>query len=280
MTKQRVSLVLPAYNEATHLRLSLDSIMAQTVQPYEVIVVDNNSTDETAAIAHGYPGVRVIQEPRQGKQFARNCGFDAARGDIIGRIDADTVLPPDWIANVQAMMERSGADAITGKGYFYDAAFSRVAAVLQPFGYQHVQRLISGTYTLWGSNMAMRRAVWRDVGIKCSMSHEIDEDIDLTLRMQTAGHTIAYEPGLSVGASLRRGQIGFMDAARYLSSWPKNYQENQRPRQAFAITVLTLATIIVTAPMTMIVSMRQRLGGGSRIVPGSKFSTRPDPTDI
>ncbi|HEX7964030.1 MAG TPA: glycosyltransferase family A protein, partial [Candidatus Saccharimonadales bacterium] len=97
MKRQSVSIVIPAYNEERHLAACLEAIRAQSEPPLEVVVVDNNSTDRTAEIARRYPFVRVVHEERQGIVFARGAGFDAARGDIIARIDADIVLPAGWI---------------------------------------------------------------------------------------------------------------------------------------------------------------------------------------
>src|SRR5688572_27451257 len=88
-----VSIVIPAYNEEGQLALCLEAIARQTVKPVEVIVVDNNSTDGTVEVAGRYPFVTVLHEWRQGVVHARDCGFDAAKGDIIGRIDAETVMP-------------------------------------------------------------------------------------------------------------------------------------------------------------------------------------------
>ena len=99
--RNRVSIVIPAYNEERYLPACLDAIAAQTIKPFEVIVVDNNSSDSTAKIAAQYPFVRVVNEPRRGIGFARNAGFNAAAGDIIGRIDADTHVPASWVAKVQ-----------------------------------------------------------------------------------------------------------------------------------------------------------------------------------
>src|SRR5688500_17107775 len=94
--KLRASVVIPVYNEADSLDLCLSAIAAQTTQPFEVIVVDNNSTDTTAEIAASYPFVRLVYESRQGVVHARNTGFNLAQGDIIARIDADTVIESGW----------------------------------------------------------------------------------------------------------------------------------------------------------------------------------------
>src|SRR6266496_1315708 len=97
-----VSIVIPVYNEAPILERCLRAIETQTMAPLEVVVVDNNSTDNSAAIARSFKGVRVITEKRQGMVYARTKGFDAARGDVLGRIDADTQISPNWVERVAA----------------------------------------------------------------------------------------------------------------------------------------------------------------------------------
>ncbi|HPG37472.1 MAG TPA: glycosyltransferase family A protein, partial [Candidatus Saccharibacteria bacterium] len=93
----RISVVIPVYNEAAALPACLEALAGQTAPPFEVLVVDNNSTDDSVLVAARYPFVTVLHEKRQGVLHARSLGFTAARGDIIGRIDADTEVAPDWI---------------------------------------------------------------------------------------------------------------------------------------------------------------------------------------
>lgn len=96
-----ISLVIPAYNETKYLGKLLASVSGQNFYDYEIIVVDNNSTDDTAKIAEQF-GAKVIKENRQGVAFARQAGFARAQGDIIATTDADTVLPSDWLAKIAA----------------------------------------------------------------------------------------------------------------------------------------------------------------------------------
>ncbi|HEY5667999.1 MAG TPA: glycosyltransferase family A protein, partial [Candidatus Saccharimonadales bacterium] len=119
-TRQSVSIVIPAYNEERHLRACLQAIAKQTIQPLEVIVVDNNSTDRTAQVAREFPFVRVVSEHRQGRVFARNAGFGAAKGEILGRIDADIILPSTWVEHLQAFYANPlhARSAWSGMGYF------------------------------------------------------------------------------------------------------------------------------------------------------------------
>src|SRR6266567_2953645 len=92
----RISVVIPVYNEEKYLGKCLDSLMRQNVKADEIIVVDNNSTDNSVAIAKKYP-IRVVFEKTQGMIPARNHGFNEARYEIIARTDADTILPVNWI---------------------------------------------------------------------------------------------------------------------------------------------------------------------------------------
>src|SRR5438132_12112385 len=96
-----LSLVIPVYNDERYLKACLDAIAMQTVSPDEVIVVDNNCDDGSMQLASEYPFVKIVKEKIQGKVYARNAGFNAAKGDIIGRIDTDTVLPQYWVKYVK-----------------------------------------------------------------------------------------------------------------------------------------------------------------------------------
>lgn len=112
----QLSVVVPAYNEELWLGRCLDSLAQQeTSYPFEVLVVDNNSTDGTAAIAAGYEGVRVVHESRQGLVPARQAGQAAAVGAVVAHTDADSVLPPDWVERIgRAFEERPGLVLVSG----------------------------------------------------------------------------------------------------------------------------------------------------------------------
>src|SRR5437868_5512986 len=115
-----VSIVIPVYNEADRLADCLEAIARQTVRPLEVIVVDNNSTDNTLEVAERYSFVTLLNEPKQGVVHARNTGFNAVTADIIGRIDADTILPADWVAQIEKIMLNKGISAVSGSPHYYD----------------------------------------------------------------------------------------------------------------------------------------------------------------
>lgn len=199
--KRKLSLVIPAYNEAGYLGACLDSIAVQTVMPDEVIVVDNNSTDETAAIARSYPFVKLIREKRQGLRFTRNTGLDAATGDILGRIDADTRLEPEWVATAREAFGE-GAQALTGPCYYHDMPFVKTG-----FSMDKLCRAVlykKNEPVLYGSNMLLTRRIWQDVRGEVCMDGEFFEDCDMTIHLQSHGYSVTYNDDLVVGVSARR----------------------------------------------------------------------------
>jgi hypothetical protein len=109
------SVVVPAYKEAKNLPLTLASLLNQEFKDFELIVVDNGSTDKTTAIAKDL-GARVIGEDRRGIAHARQAGFLSSKGGIIVTTDADTVVPPDWLSRiVKKFREDTNLVAIGGR---------------------------------------------------------------------------------------------------------------------------------------------------------------------
>jgi glycosyltransferase involved in cell wall biosynthesis len=94
MTRPLVSVVVPAYNAERYLRETLESALAQDWHPFEVIVVDDGSTDRTAEIAESYDGVRCIRRANGGAAAARNTGLEQAHGELVANLDSDDLLPP------------------------------------------------------------------------------------------------------------------------------------------------------------------------------------------
>lgn len=218
-----LSIIIPAYNEEHHLLACLEAIAAQVEPPDEVIVVDNNSTDSTAQIAKNFPFVTYLNEPKHGIVFGRNRGFDAAAGDIIGRIDADTLLPTDWTVKVKRFYAEPGhtETAWTSSAYFYNVRGRRF------FGWAHYalifrfNRLLMGSYVLWGSNMAMPRPLWNKIKPTLCTRLDIHEDIDLAIHLKRAGHRVVYQTSNKVGVELRRVRANRHQLWANLQWWPR-----------------------------------------------------------
>jgi len=118
-----ISAVITTYNRSEMLAKALEAVLSQETGGvrYEVVVVDNNSTDDTRAtvealIAKGHSNLRYVFEPKQGIAHGRNAGIAAARGDIIAFTDDDNVVTPNWIATIKrSFAENPDVDFIGGK---------------------------------------------------------------------------------------------------------------------------------------------------------------------
>src|SRR5919202_6340196 len=106
MPRELVSVVIPCYNQAQFLARAVESALAQTHPPLDVIVVDDGSTDDTLQVARGYP-VRVISQRRQGVCAAVNNGVAACSGDFFLRLDADDELEPTYVEETLAALRGS-----------------------------------------------------------------------------------------------------------------------------------------------------------------------------
>lgn len=217
-----LSIVIPAYNEEDHILACLKAIAAQTIPPDEVIVVDNNSTDRTVARAREFTFVTIVRESTQGVVFARNRGFNAAKGDIIGRIDADTVLPPDWVEYVHDFYSTNPMTLLTGGCYFYDLHWPKFFGWVQGQIAFRMNRIILGHYISWGSNMAIPAAMWRNIRSELCARTDIHEDIDLSIHLRRHGYTVTYREGLKVGIDSRTAnQHNRAQQLEYMEMWPQ-----------------------------------------------------------
>jgi glycosyltransferase involved in cell wall biosynthesis len=226
----RVSIVIPAHNEERHLWACLEAIAAQTQAVYEVIVVDNNSTDQTRQIAASFPFVTVVHEAKQGIVYARNTGFDAATGDIIGRIDADIVLPTDWVAHIQAFYADEGhaQTAWSGGAQFYNVRLPRLVGFAYGLFAFHMNKILVGHYALWGSNMAVTRAQWQAVRSHVCHRTDIHEDLDLAMHLSDRGYRIRYERKVKASAELRRVYSDRHTLWKYLEWWPRTLKSHNK----------------------------------------------------
>ena len=159
-----VSIVIPAWNEQERIEACLTNATRQTVAPHEVLVVDNRSTDATPRIVedfirdHPDSPVRLLhQDAEQGLIPTRNYGLDHATGDVLGRVDADCMLKPDWVEVVSGIFtEDPEAMGATGPVVYYDMPAKRVGLRGDDTVRRHTYRADGGQVLLFGSNMALR----------------------------------------------------------------------------------------------------------------------------
>jgi glycosyltransferase involved in cell wall biosynthesis len=210
VTGQRatLSVVIPARNEEKLLAACLRALRDQSDAVDEIIVVDNDSTDSTAALARSHAGVVVVTEPRHGITYARNTGFDAANATLIARIDADTIVTPGWARAIRgAFATDPGLAGLTGPAGFTrlshgDRIVGRVAYGL--FRAVHEVMIGSGP-VMYGHNMALSREAWARIrDVVTTGDGTISEDLDVTLALLHSGERIAFEPEMLVTIGAER----------------------------------------------------------------------------
>jgi len=200
----RISVVIPARNDADMLARCLETLAAQRVRPWEIVVVDNGSSDATARVARD-GGARVVWEPVAGIPRASSTGYDAARGDVIARVDADSLCPPSWLARIEEHFTDPHVDLLTGTGRFYGS--TPLVHALGEHLYLGGMYLFVTPYLghppVFGSNFAMRRSVWEQISPEVHRAAtDIHDDLDLSLHVKP-WMTVRYDPDLVVGISAR-----------------------------------------------------------------------------
>src|SRR5581483_9075806 len=108
-----VSVVVPAHNEEKNVAQTIEALLAQNYPNFEIIVVNNASTDKTSEIVSKFP-VKLVHEPRKGLLWARERGRVEASGEIIANIDADCLPDENWIHTAVAHFDSHEVSAVTG----------------------------------------------------------------------------------------------------------------------------------------------------------------------
>jgi len=203
--QESVSVVIPVRDDAEALDACLQALAGQTVRPLEVVVVDNGSTDDTARVAARH-GARVVVEPRPGIPAAAAAGYDAAVGDVIARLDADSVPGPRWVERIATRMaDEPDLDALSGTGRFTDLhpVPGALATAVYLGAYYVLGHLALGHPPLWGSSMAVRRSVWHEVrDAVARRDAEVHDDLDLAFALGPE-RRIVVDRHLRVGVSAR-----------------------------------------------------------------------------
>jgi len=223
----KITIVIPVYNEQEFLTDCLDSIKNQIIQPSEVIVVDNNSSDQSLKIVKRYPKVKVIHENRQGIFHARTLGFDQAKGDLLVRIDADTILPTNYIQTVIKIFNDQNFDAVTGSIAYYDCLWPELSYKIDGLIRSNLARLLNKSMFLYGSNMVIRKDAYLKVKPELHADHCFHEDIDLALHCQKNKLIIGYDASLLALISSRRFSVSLKDFYIYIRATPKTYLAHQ-----------------------------------------------------
>ena len=234
-SRPTVGIVIPAYNEEATIRACVTAAVGQTVPADEIIVVDNKSTDHTPAILREliaeFPEAPITvlrQEKAQGIIPTRDMGFNAVTSDIIGRIDSDTLLEPDWVEQVQNVFMNPEVHAATGPVIYYDMPLRRYMARADDTARKAMFRLATSYAFLFGTNMALRREAWEEIRDEVCLDEQdlMHEDIDLSVHLFDHGLKAVYASQMVAGMSARRLDSTPRDFYDYVQRFERTYRHH------------------------------------------------------
>jgi len=199
----KVSVVVCSYNGGRTLRQCLESLLQLDYADYEIIVVDDGSTDNTAAILADFPTVRVIKQPNQGLSVSRNQGLYAAQGDIVAYTDSDCYVDRDWLTHLvgqleQARLKDCRVAGVGGPNLSPDDGATTAVVAAAPGQPMHVLESDQVAEHIPGCNMAF----WREPLLQMNgfdpRYHAAGDDVDICWRLQQAGYWLTFAPAAFV----------------------------------------------------------------------------------
>jgi glycosyltransferase involved in cell wall biosynthesis len=199
------SVIIPVRNAPGHIRRCLDALMEQTYprDRFEIIVVDNGSTDKTPQVIAAYPVQRLVETSMASPYPARNRGIRHAQGAIIALLDADCTPVADWLERGVAPLVAGTADMVGGNVVFTFSEHNTVAEQLDSIMHLNVQDSIERVQACPTANLFVRAALFRELGGFPARVRS-GGDMAWTGRASRAGYTLRYEPAAKVYKPARR----------------------------------------------------------------------------
>lgn len=192
----RFSVIVPVYNRVDEINDLLESLSAQTCRDFEVIIVEDGSTEPCGDLVRSFAGkvdVRYFYKPNEGRSIARNYGIDRSSGDYLVFFDSDCVIPRDYFAILSAELDRQPLDCFGGP----DAAHESFTPVQKAISFAMTSFLTTGgirggkvqmeKFVPRSFNMGYTRKVYDTVG---GFREMFSEDIDMSTRIRQAGFSI------------------------------------------------------------------------------------------
>ncbi|HEX5273428.1 MAG TPA: glycosyltransferase, partial [Gemmataceae bacterium] len=206
----RVSVVVCTYNGGSTLDQCLRSLRDIDYPNYEVIVVDDGSTDATPTILERFPEVRAIRQPNMGLSVARNVGLREATGEVVAYTDSDCFADADWLTHLVYQLERSGAAAIGGPNLTPEDGRLAACVAASPGQPTHVLESDQVAEHVPGCNMAFRRDALLAINGFDPQYRKAGDDVDVCWRLQQAGHWITFAPGAFVWHHRRQNPRAYL----------------------------------------------------------------------
>lgn len=192
MCAYTVSIVVPAYNAGETIGPLLDSLLNLDYPEYEIIIVNDGSTDRTKEIVERYP-VRLINQPNRGASAARDAGFRVASGEIVAYVDSDVTVTRDWLRELVPAFSDPTVAAATGQTIFLRndtiASWLRSLDIARRNAHRKTYTRLAN-----GPNSAFRRTVLEEVGGFDPRWYHA-EDTEVSYKIGLRGYRIQYVPG-------------------------------------------------------------------------------------
>ena len=256
----RFSVIVPTYNSENIIRRCLDALEQQTIprHDYEIVIVDDGSTDATLQILEHYPDVRVVCIEHGGPSAARNSGARAAAGDVIAFTDSDCAPAPDWLEQITRPFRVKSVVGV--KGVYRSKQKEPVARFVQleyQYKYERMARLPRVDFIDTYSAAYRRDIFLQNGGFDTSFTVPSVEDQELSFRLEQKGYRLAFNPQAAVyhihDRSLgeywkRKFGIGYWKA--YMLRWlpQKTFSDSHTsPSQRWQIGLLGLAGLFLLA---------------------------------
>ena len=190
-----VSVIVCSYNGGRTLAACLDSLSKLNYPDYEVMLVDDGSTDDTAYIAAQFSQVRYIHQSNHGLSHARNTGAAAARGEVLAYTDSDCMADVDWLYYLIGTLVNGDYAGVGGPNVTPPAQnWVQACVAAAPGGPSHVLLTDTVAEHIPGCNMAFYRWAFGRVGGFDAEYHKAGDDVDFCWRIQQAGWVIAFSP--------------------------------------------------------------------------------------
>ncbi|MCI9272412.1 MAG: glycosyltransferase [Clostridiales bacterium] len=274
-----ISVIIPIYNVEEFLRKGLESLTQQTMQDFEVIMVNDGCTDGSRGImqefSEKYPNFHIVDKQNGGVSSARNAGVKEAAGEYIAFLDSDDYLKPDYLERLYQRAQETGADVICCN-YTLDMSESKRLITLPiqlPAGLYSTERLMRSLlkdvrmhYFLW--NKLWKRTLFTEHGIE--FPDMFFEDIATTPRLMYFANKVAVLKGSYYYYMQRKGSIlGSMDIRKindYIRSLAviRNFLEQQNDYQRYRLTFIFYGyKVILTNYYSIVVAhlKHRRLAG-------------------
>lgn len=203
MCLPKLSVVIPAYNAEATLGSCINAVLRQDYEGvFEVIVVDDGSTDATSNIANAFDRVTYVSQKNAGPAAARNAGAEHAAGDIVCFTDSDCQPQSDWLSKLVLFFANDHADVVAGSYGIANPGSLLARCIHQEIRYRH-KHLMGEWIEVFGSyNVAFRREIFEQLGgFAQAYTQASGEDNDLSYRLRGAGFRIRFAKDAKVDHS-------------------------------------------------------------------------------